>query len=180
MRIHNKQKSAGEGTIVRRRHNAGFTLAEVVISVGISGIIFSGILNGYVQAAKRAEWSGYNLAAGATAVQQIEQARSAIWETDGANNILNIALLNRTTNGTTISGHHTNVMDIPYSSGVNNLMIVTNFVTLRPVAVTGNAGLFMMHVRVDAVWRFRAWGGNKFYTNTVATLISPDDRTLGN
>lgn len=179
MRSFIKQPTDNGFVVPRNRRTSGFTLAEILISVAISGIMFSGILSGYVQAGKRAEWSGYNLAAGATAVQQIEQARAAIWETDGANNILNIALLARATNGTTITGHHTNVMDIPYKGGVNDYLVVTNYVTLKPVTVT-NTTLSMMHVRVDAVWRFRAWGGNKFYTNTVATLIAPDDRTLGN
>lgn len=170
------------GAVTKRKgmNSKGFTLAEVVISVAVSAMVFSGILSGYVQAAKRAEWSGYNLSAGATAVQQIEQARSAVWETDGANNILSIPLFNRATNGTTITGYHTNIMDIPYSGGASNYLIVTNYVTLKRVGVTGNTNLTIMHVKVDAVWRFRGWGGNKFYTNAVATLIAPDDRMLGN
>ena len=102
MRIFNKRTSSAERNNFRKGSNCGFTLAEVVISVALAGIIFSGILTGYVQAAKRAEWAGYNLAAGATAVQQIEQARAAVWDSDTGNNIYKIQLLGRATNGATV------------------------------------------------------------------------------
>ena len=47
----------------RRRSVAALTLVEVVLSTAIAAMTVSGILYGYTQSAKRAEWSGYSLAA---------------------------------------------------------------------------------------------------------------------
>jgi Tfp pilus assembly protein PilV len=62
------------------RGAGGFSLVEVVISVCIITLVFAGIIQGNVQSAKRAEWSGYSLAASALANQQLEQCRSALWD----------------------------------------------------------------------------------------------------
>ena len=54
----------------RHRSAGAFTLAEVVISVGIATLVFAGLITGYVQSSYRAEWSGYSIAAQALAVHQ--------------------------------------------------------------------------------------------------------------
>src|SRR5687768_2389272 len=66
------------------RNQVGMTLAEVVISLGIGGMIFGGVLVGYVQSANRAEWTAYHLAAQAVATQRLEAARAAKWDTQSA------------------------------------------------------------------------------------------------
>ena len=183
MRFNNKNTAGTNRNHCDATCSGGFTLAEVVISVALAGIIFSGILEGYVHAGRRAEWSGYNLAAGAIAMQQIEQARAAVWDTDIGNNVTKIALLNKVVRGSTTTGYNTNIMDIPYSGGASNYLWVTNYVTIAMTNVVGNTNVPLQFIKVDAVWRFQGWRGannGKLYTNTVATMISPDDRMLGN
>ena len=63
------------------RPSQGFTLAEVVISLAIVAMVMGGVLYGYVMTATRAEWSAYSQAAHSVAMQGIEQARAAKWDT---------------------------------------------------------------------------------------------------
>ena len=120
----------------------------------------------------------------------IEQARAATWDAAGNNvQILGLSLINKATNSSgsgtwTMTGYTTNILDVPWSS--TNYVVVTNFVTISQVFVNGATNPFiqMQMVRVDTVWPFAGWGnfsrGN--YTNTVCTLIAPDNRdpsTLG-
>jgi type II secretory pathway pseudopilin PulG len=62
------------------KRNSGFTLAEVVTAIGIVAMIFGGMMVAYTQATRRAQWSGYSMAAQGLAIQQLEQARSAQWD----------------------------------------------------------------------------------------------------
>lgn len=49
--------------------------------------------------AERAQWASYSMAAQALAIQQLEQARSGVWEPNGSRNKLtNLNLLSRTYN----------------------------------------------------------------------------------
>lgn len=158
---------------------------EVIVSVALSVMVFAAILTGYIHATKRAEWSGYNLAAGATSIQQIEQARAAVWDTDTGNNVIGIPLLGRVTNGSisgyfTLTGYNTNILDIPYAGGVSNALWVTNYVTLVRTNVMGQTNVPLQFMKVASVWRFRAWERDRYYTNTMATILSLDDRMLGN
>src|SRR5256885_420469 len=70
---------------------AAFTLAEVVVCLAIVALLFGGIITGYMQGAYRAEWAGYNLAAQAQALQQLEQAKAAMWD-NSHNEFTNILL----------------------------------------------------------------------------------------
>ena len=51
------------------------------MAVVIIAAVFATVLLAYSQTARRAQWSGYQLAAQALAAQQIEQIRAARWET---------------------------------------------------------------------------------------------------
>ena len=64
----------------RRRRCAGFTLAEVVVSVAILAFVMAGLIYGYVQINYRAERSSMSLAAQALAAESVEQARAAKWD----------------------------------------------------------------------------------------------------
>ena len=139
------------------QHAAGaFTLAEVMIAVAIGTAALVGIINGYLMASQRAEWSAYNLAAQSMAVQGMEQARAAKWDPLGWPPTDELG----TTNFTLID-----VLDIPIS-GTNityatNITTVTNITTSPPLKM----------IRVDSLWMFQKRG---VFTNTIITYRAPD------
>jgi Tfp pilus assembly protein PilV len=162
----------------RARKSHGFTLAEVAIALAIVMMIFTGIILAYTQASYRAEWTGYSLAAESLAIKQIEQARSARWDPANVNGQTNeiycIPLQGSSFNAVSgkLTGYSWTNLDLP-SSGTN-VVYGTNYVTIKPVAGSGSSQLFM--VRVDTVWKFRWRATTKLYTNTVATIVAPDNK----
>jgi type II secretory pathway pseudopilin PulG len=156
----------------RRGQSLAFTLVEVVVALAIVASVFGGIILAYNQAARRAQWSGYHLAAQGLAIQQIEQARAAIWTTRPLNDeIAQIPLLNKTIVGSTIKGHTLAVLDIPYSS--TNAILATNYVTISTIAVGSTVSIRL--VKVDTVWPFVQGSNPTYFTNSVATYLAPDD-----
>lgn len=171
MRIYVKQ-TKGEGSIVsQKRRVAGFTLAEVTISIVIAGMVFGGILTGYIQSAKRAEWSGYSLAAQAYGIQQLEQARSATWDissTPNVNQLTNLTMIGWAFSGNAWKGYTWTNIDIPYSG--SNYVRATNFVTVSNVTISVTPPVSVQSVRVDTVWSYQ----NKNVTNTMVNYYAPD------
>lgn len=167
-----------------RKRNRGFSLAEVVISIGIITLVFAGVIQGNVQSAKRAEWSGYSLAAQGLANQQIEQARSALWDSalyPVVNQLTNLNLTGKSYNATTrvFSGYSWANLDLPISG--TNAVRATNFVTVRMINLnnTTNPLVTVQMIQVNTVWPFHRFGGLRYYTNTMATYVAQDDRSPG-
>lgn len=141
------------------------------MSILITGVVFGGILAGYIQAGRRAEWSGYSLAAQAYGIQQLEQARSAKWDVSSAtlvNEITNLNLINWSKSGGVWSGYSWTNIDIPYSG--NNFIRATNYVSISEVTVWPTPQLKVQAVRVQTVWRYQ----NKNHTNTLMNYYAPD------
>lgn len=137
-----------------------FTLAEVVVCIAIVALLFGGIITGYMQAAYRAEWAGYNLAAQALAMQQIEQAKSAKWAKD----------VNEFTNLLTVTWA---VLDLPRTG--TNKVFATNYVTVvTNVPISFSPDVIVQMVKVDTVWPYIRNGQVLYYTNTVADYYAPD------
>lgn len=134
------------------RNQVGMTLAEVVISLGIGGMIFGGVLLGYVQSSDRAEWSAYHLAAQAVASQRLEAARAARWDTQS---VTLADLLVASNFPPTVE-----ILDVPVSG--TKVVFTTNQVFISTVST--NPPLRM--IRVESVWAFRSRG---LFTNTTAT-----------
>jgi len=119
------------------------------------------------------------MAAQALAIQQLEQARSGVWEPSGTRNELtNLNLISRvyTASTKTMRGYSISVLDVPISG--SNAVTATNFVTVRMVNLNGttNPAVLVQMVQVDTVWPFQAFGKNQIFTNTLATYVAPDDR----
>lgn len=62
-----------------RRRGAGFTLAEVLISIALLGMMLGGIITSYLAAAQRAEWASASAAAHRLVVMKMEQLKVAEW-----------------------------------------------------------------------------------------------------
>jgi prepilin-type N-terminal cleavage/methylation domain-containing protein len=172
MRQDRNQKGAGV-----RHLSGGFTLVEVLVSLAIAGLVFGGILTAYTQASRQAEWAGYSLAAQAVGIQQIELARSGVWDYSiGKNELTNLNLLayNYNTGSKVLTGRTTNVLDLPVSGA--NVVVVTNFVTVKMLYLTGLTNVQVQMVTVDTVWPFQMLHGLKLFTNRTASYFGPDNR----
>jgi len=159
-----------------KRSASAFTLAEVAVCLAIATLIFCGILTAYVQGLCRAEWSGLSLAAQAYSIQQLEQAKAAVWDNVHCQ-ITNLNLTLWTNRNGVWTGYTTNTLDLPVSG--TNYLYATNFVTVSLITNSVNSQVTYYMVRVDTVWPF-AWNNRNshLFTNTVADLFAPDMPSL--
>lgn len=152
----------------RRLRSGGFTLIEVLIAFIIFTITISGLIYGYVQANRMAEWSSMSLAAQSYAQQGMEQMRSAQWNsqvfpvTNGPGTQDELPMVNGI-----YQTNEVNTMDVP-TTGAS--IPVTNFITVT--TVTNNAFTALRQIRSDVIWTMPLNG--KVCTNTAITLRAPD------
>ena len=175
-----RQRARGATRLDGERRAGAFTLVEVMIASTILGLVFAGIINSYSQAGLRVQWSGYSLAAQSLASTMLEQVRSASWDPAQATPVNNMTNLNLTgasydSSTRTYTGYNVGILDVPYST--TNFTLATNFVTVQMISVGGVAQVQMQFIRVDTVWPF-GLRRNAIFTNTVSTMIAPDDRKL--
>lgn len=176
--------SSGGWSRERRRAIAGFVLAEVVICIAIVALVFGGIIAAYIQSARRAEWTGYSLAAQALAIQHIEEIKSCVWDPskftceidDYCTNLFTWSATSSGFSGyTNWTGYTTNILDLPISG--TSFVVATNFVTATCVQLTNISAsqVYVYKIRVDTVWPF-TWGKtNRLYTNTVINYKAPNN-----
>lgn len=154
-----------------------------MIGAFIVALVFAGIIQAYLMSGRRLQWSGYSLAAQSLAIQTIEQARATVWDpaqTPPLNEITNLNLmgtsLSTSGNTFTYTGFSTNILDVPYTG--TNYVLATNYVTIVLTNVNGNANAQEQVVTVRTVWPFYIGADsiNLLFTNTVSTIISPDNR----
>ncbi|HTY89156.1 MAG TPA: hypothetical protein VMB80_17040 [Candidatus Acidoferrum sp.] len=137
-------------------------MTAIVVLVTVMG----GIISGYVQANRMAEFSSMSLAAQSTALQGVEQAIAARWDSQNVsdtNNAYGHADELGLTNNWVPQG--TNVLDIPVSGAA---IPVINYITITKVSDYPK----LRQIRSDAVWTFPLTG--EVFTNTVITLRAPD------
>lgn len=145
-----KQKSSGTA--------AGFTLVETMISLFILGLVFSAALVTYTRGEQRAEWSGYNLAAGMMCEKTMEQFHTVLWDTQV------LPVINNTTN---IPRTSTNLLDLPVSG--TNAVWATNTATITSFTNSSGPSYYEM-ITVHTTW---VWQGQVF-TNTLVAYRAPD------
>ena len=140
-----------------------FTLAEVVIALAIAALVFAGIILAYVQSTRRAEWTGYSLAAQALAVQELEAARSAKWD------VQSVPPVDELTNLPSMTW---SVLDLPISG--NNVTYATNYISVKTISLSTTPPESVRMVKVDTVWPFAKGRATTYFTNTVANYFAPD------
>ncbi len=151
------------------------TLPEILISIIVLATVMGGIIMGYVQANRQAEFSSMSLAAQSTALQGVEQALAARWDSQNltdtnigpghADELGCVTNWNPATNSY-FGSNDVDVLDIPVSGAA---IPVTNYITISWASSTRP---FLRQIRSDAVWTFPYTGTT--YTNTVITLRAPD------
>lgn len=141
-------------------HKNGFTLTEVIISQAIAGLVFAGVLAGFVQSSTRAEWSAYSLAAQSLAMERLEQARAAKWDPLAYPPVDKLVATNFPV--------MVSIMDIPVVG--TNFSYATNITLIKEISVYPP----LKHIQVSCVWAFVSAGKRKLFTNTVAVMRGPD------
>jgi hypothetical protein len=137
-----------------------FALPEVLICLVILVLVYGTTISAYIVTDRRAEWSGYSLAAQGLSIRQLEEARAAKWDTQGS------VPVDYSTNVPTTTWTN---LDIPYQG--TNRIYATNFTTISTINVSTNGALIQVHMyRVDTVWLWR----NKLFTNSIATYRGPN------
>lgn len=134
-----------------------FTLIEIAVALAVAALVMGGMFKGYTMASRRAQFSSFQLAANAMAIQQMESIVAATWVISGTSvtNIFSPSLTNI----------QVNALCVP-SSGTN-LVYGTNYATVTQLSTYPP----YVQVKVSCVWNFMGMG---LFTNTVAVLRSPD------
>jgi prepilin-type N-terminal cleavage/methylation domain-containing protein len=160
----------------RRNPTTGFTLIELLVALMIFILVAGGVIYGYVQSNRTAEWSAISLAAQSCATEGAEQARAADWDPRGNYPVTNgfgtkDELAVSTVTGFTNLAPQTNILDIPIKgvpSASDFPFFVKTFITISNIS----ANPPLRQIRSDAVWTFYLTG--RVYTNTCIFLRAPD------
>lgn len=131
-----------------------FSLVEVMVCVATFALITAGVVYGFTQADRNAEWSSMALAAQSIASEGLERARSATWETESTSTTADDFPIMPTN----FIALHT--MEIP-ASGTN--FTVTNYISITNVLINPP----LRQIIAKCVWKFPLTG--KWFTNTVVT-----------
>ena len=117
----------------KRVGTSAFTLVEVLMAMLVLGIAIGGIVFGFLQSLRQAEWSAYSLAAQALATQPVEQARGAKWDPYANPPIDQITNLpgDQSYQGGIWTFRTNNILDIPISG--TNIVYATNTTTIRKI-----------------------------------------------
>ena len=117
------------------------TLVEVVVALAITGLTVGGIISGYIYCTTSAVKAELVQAASARALERIEQARSAQWDTAGSTNVDQLVATNFPNEVVSLDTPGTNW-------GGTSATIVT---TISQISVNPP----IRGIRVDCIWQFR-------------------------
>jgi hypothetical protein len=147
-------------TRASQRRTLGFTLTEVVISVGLAALTFTGVIYGYALTSDQAQWSACSLAAQSLAVEGVEQARAAKWDPQAWPQIDELGITNYS---------QVSPLSVPVAKG--NIMFATNYISITTVSAVPP----VRELHSDCVWRMLNGSRTRgLFTNTVVTLRAPD------
>jgi len=151
-----------------------FTLVEVLFAFTIFALSIGGIVYGYSQANRLAEWSAMSAAGESYALQGMEQTRSAQWNpwdyTTNTGPWSENQIVSPSTNV------QQDLLDIPMKGNptTNAAFYATNYIYVTTVTNT-QAGAFRANLRqIESIctWEFPLTG--ELCSNTVITLRASD------
>jgi type II secretory pathway pseudopilin PulG len=133
------------------------TLVEVVIALAITGLTVGGIVAGYIYCTTATVKAELVQAASGRAMERIEEARSAQWNTSVWPIVDQLVATN--------FPNEVVSLDMPGSgSGGTSATIQT---TISQISLTPP----IRNIRVDCIWQFR---GATLITNTIESIRAPD------
>lgn len=135
----------------------GFTLMESIIASSIAAMMFGGIVYGYIQSGRNAEWSAYSFAAQSMAMQRLEQTRACKWDPESTPSVDELV----STNFPTLIS----ILDVPMNG--SNIVYATNYTTISTISTAPQLRM----IQVESVWGFI---NGRLYTNSIATFRAPD------
>ena len=136
---------------------AGLTLVEVVIALGISALAVAGIVGGYLFSIASAQKSALSLAAGAKAIERVEETRSAIWSISSFPPVDQLVATN----------FPDEVVILDQNAAGNGITYGTNLTQISQISVDPP----LRRIHVDCVWNFK---GIQLLTNSMETCRAPD------
>jgi len=154
----------------------GFTLVEVLMGFALMTLVMAGLMYGYVQANRMAEWSSMSLAAQSYASQGAEQARAANYRPrDMSTNITGLGTADELPPTNYMLCGTNYILDVPIKGNPASsdfAYFVTNYVTVSNAYIPQSNSVSLRYIRSDACWVFGPTG--EAYTNTVILLRAGD------
>lgn len=127
------------------------------MSLAVAAIGISGIVGGYIVAARRAEWSACAAAAQSMALEHLELTRAAKWDPLASPAVDELVSSNFPV--------LIQPLDIPVTK--TNVILATNTTTISTLTTDP----LLRMVRVDCVWSLPTRGP---FTNSITSYRSPD------
>lgn len=134
-----------------------FTLMEATIASTIAAMMFGGIVYGYIQSSRSAEWSAFSFAAQSLAMQRMEQTRACKWDPEATPTVDQLVSSNFPI--------LVSILDVPMNG--SNITYATSITTISTISIAPPLKM----ISVDAIWQFI---NGKLYTNSIATYRAPD------
>ncbi len=148
---------------------AAFTLIEVLVSIAILAMVMAGIIYGFAQTNRFAEWSSMSLAAQSYALQGLEQVRAGKWDLSSNPPQDDWPV---PSSGITNLPPQSDIMDVPVSGAP---YYVTNYIMEKTIVNAAAPTVQLREVWSQCVWVFHHPGyADQLYTNTVITYRAPD------
>jgi len=158
----------------KQNQRRGFSLAEVMVTFVIFGLVISGLMYGYVAANRMSEMSCMSLAAESFALQGMEEAKSVQWNYvrgTSTNADQDDPFWTPVSVGFTNLPPQVDVLDIPTTGAP---IYVTNWVTVTDInsSYYPNSNSPIRQIVCNCVWTFPLDGA--LVTNSAICLRAPD------
>lgn len=132
------------------------TLIEVATALAIASLAIGGIISGYNFCTQASQRSAQMLAASATAMQRLEEVRSATWNTAAPSPVDQLQETN----------FPTRVVTLDVSGDGKVTTTATVYTHINQISTTPP----LKRISVDCVWQYR---GKQWLTNTIETCRAP-------